>query len=206
MILSGPEIVRLVERTRVERRGEVHWSWPFPQSLVIDPFDEERVGPNSYDVCLSPNVAWYAPTATAVQMEGGVYRDFVGVLDSRTDNPVERAVMPESGFLFVPGRVYLCSTVERTETHGLVPWLDGRSSVGRLGVKVHATAGRGDDGFCGHWTLEVEVVHPVILYPGMRIAQISFFLLKGERKPYAGRYQMQGPDPVPSRLWKGGGG
>jgi dCTP deaminase len=84
---------------------------------------------------------------------------------------------------------------------GLVPWLDGRSSVGRLGISVHSTAGRGDDGFFGRWTLEVSVVHPVRVYPGMKVGQVTFFDLRGERRPYRGKYQNQDA-AVASKLWE----
>ena len=66
-----------------------------------------------------------------------------------------------------PHQLYLARTAERTVTHNLVPQIEGRSSVGRLGLFVHVTAGFGDVGFSGYWTLEMFAVHPVRIYPGV---------------------------------------
>lgn len=99
--------------------------------------------------------------------------------------------------------LYLAATVERTVAHGLTSWLDGRSSVGRMGLSVHVTAGRGDDAWMGRWTLELTAVtHPVKVYTGMRIGQVTYFMLQGERKPYNpdGKYSQQ-DGPTPSRMY-----
>ncbi len=145
------------------------------------------------------------------------------------DSPVERG-LPEldcaaeprtidvpiqpGGLLLVPGILYLASTVEYTEPRQYVPYLDGKSSVGRLGISVHKTAGRGDAGnkdamgFCGHWTMEIDVVQPVRVYAGMPIGQLTYHLVHGEvERAYAGKpgaSYRDGHDPLPqsSRLWK----
>lgn len=98
------------------------------------------------------------------------------------------------------------STVERTVTHGFVPVLETRSSIARLGISTHLTAGFGDDGYGGTgdgctWTLEITCVHPVLIYPHTRIAQLAFFTLQGERQPYVGKYQSS-DGPVASRSWR----
>jgi dCTP deaminase len=98
-------------------------------------------------------------------------------------------VIPEEGFVLLPGQLYLGSTVEYTETHGYVPMLEGRSSLGRLGVCVHVTAGFGDVGFKGFWTLEIYCLHPVRVYPFQRVCQIYYHKIQGDYVPYQGKYQ-----------------
>lgn len=173
MILTGPEIKMLAGRTA--RHPEY--------DLVIDPFDPGRCGPNSYDVTLADTLLEYV----------------THVLHCREENPTVATVIPSEGYLLKPGRLYLGSTVERVECRGVVPWIDGRSSIGRLGIHIHATAGRGDDGFRGTFTLEISVVQPVWIHPGIRIGQLTFVKTHGEREPYSGRYQDQ-EGPTASRM------
>jgi len=92
--------------------------------------------------------------------------------------------IPKTGLILSPRFGYLGNTVEYTETYNLFPYIDGKSSVGRNFISVHETAGRGDDGFCGNWTLEITVKHPTVVYPNMRIAQIYYEKFEGDRKPY----------------------
>lgn len=189
MILSGPEIERLVTQTKLcKAYGHVVESLTSP-AIDIDPFDPDRVGPNSYDLTLGDRLMVYETySGTPLRSDRGNWT---------------RLFHPTDGeWLLMPGKLYLGHTVERTECHGLVPWIEGRSSVGRLGVSVHATAGFGDDGFAGQWTLEISVIEPVVIAAGMRICQIAFAELRGERKPYRGRYQGQ-DGPVASRLHLG---
>lgn len=157
--------------------------------LVIEPFDPAHVNPNSYDVRLAPELLVYERRELRVG----------------EDNPTYKVVIPPEGYRLLPVTVYLASTVEWTETHApWTPMLNGKSSLGRLGVMVHATAGFGDVGFKGKWTLELHVVQPVIIMPGIRIAQICYFRTEGREQTYAGRYQdQQGaapyrPEPVVS--------
>ena len=114
------------------------------------------MGPNSYNLRLSPELMAYKEA----------------VLDPKQDNRTGRLMLPEEGLVLHPGRLYLAKTMEYTETHNLVPMLVGRSSIGRLGIFVHVTAGFGDVGFSGNWTLELTCVQPVRVYPGMEICQI----------------------------------
>jgi len=187
-ILTGPEIVRIVESSRNSPE-----TLPF---LKIDPFDPELAGPNSYDIHLGNSVSWYVLTPMQDPCFGG---GFIDGIDSR--NPeVSRIRIPDTGFLLRPGILYLGSTEEWIECQGLVPYIDGRSSVGRLGIQIHLTAGRGDDGWRGQFTLEITCVHPVMIYPGMRIGQLTFHTLQGERKPYKGRYA-DSSGPVASRMY-----
>ncbi|MBQ2859095.1 MAG: hypothetical protein IJE82_01875 [Alphaproteobacteria bacterium] len=92
--------------------------------------------------------------------------------------------IPERGLILSPDVGYLGSTVEYTETRNLFPYIDGKSSVGRNFILNHHTAGRGDDGFCGEWTLEIRVLYPTVVYPYMRIGQIYYEEFEGERMPY----------------------
>ncbi len=92
--------------------------------------------------------------------------------------------IPERGLILSPDVGYLGATVEYTETRNLFPYIDGKSSVGRNFILNHHTAGRGDDGFCGEWTLEIRVLYPTVVYPYMRIGQIYYEQFEGGRMPY----------------------
>lgn len=159
--------------------------------IVIEPFVPERLGTNSYDVCLGPVLA--------------TYRD--AILDARKHNLVDRFEIPGEGVVLKPGRTYLGVTAEYTETHVHVPFLEGKSSVGRLGIDIHATAGKGDVGFCNHWTLEISVHQPVRVYAGMPIAQLIYFEVSGEvinlyNKKVSAKYTERRKEPVESMMWK----
>jgi deoxycytidine triphosphate deaminase len=197
VILSGPEIARVVAGTREYMAARGEGTPPFPDSGIdIDPFDPVRVGPNSYDLTLGPKVVTYI-LPRHVPGNFGVMAD-EDWLDARLNNPTKEEVMGPGGGLFRPGTVHLCSTAERTACAGYVPSIETRSSLARLGVSCHLSAGWGDDGFDGHWTLEITVTHPIRLYPGMRVCQVAFSPLRGDRLPYRGKYQGQS-GPVASR-------
>lgn len=109
------------------------------------------------------------------------------------------------GWLLKPGIGYLMHTEERISTDKYVPILDGKSSLGRLFMTAHVTAGYGDPGFDGQYTLEVVVTHPVLVFPGMRFCQIRFHTLVGVPDSYKqqGHYVGQAAEgPVPSMSWK----
>lgn len=163
-ILTGPEIDK--------RRRE--------GSIVIRPYRPEQLNPNSYDVRLAPILKCY---------EGGMARYENGPLDPRKQSPTHDIEIGPNGYTLYPGRLYLGSTVEYTETQNAVPKTEGKSSIGRLGIFVHVTAGLGDVGFRGYWTLELAVIEPVKVYAGMRIAQLVYHTVVGEIEPYKGRYQ-----------------
>lgn len=203
-VLSGPEIIRLVVAGRRDVPDGI--AWP---KISIDPFVFDNVGPNSVDVRLGNRMLVYQPRPPCGLIER--IRTWFGwtppvELDAHHENPTIDVVIPPGGMWIYPGRLYLGTTVERTVCSGVVPWLDGRSSVGRLGIQIHMTAGRGDDGFgelCdggNAWTLEISCVHAVRIYPGMRIGQLTFFTLDGERSPYRGRYTYQPGPPVASKF------
>jgi dCTP deaminase len=159
-------------------------------SIVVRPFRPECLGTNSYDVHLGPYLA--------------VYTD--GALDAATENRVEEFRIPKEGVVLVPGQLYLGVTEEYTETHGFVPFLEGKSSLGRLGIDIHSTAGKGDEGFCNYWTLEMSVKLPVRVYAGMPVGQLIYFEISGpvarsySKKPSA-KYRTVSRHPTPSRMF-----
>lgn len=160
-------------------------------SIKISPFNREKLGTNSYDVHLGKNLATYQDE----------------ILDAKKHNQVKHFEIPESGFILLPSQLYLGVTEEYTETHAHVPYLEGKSSIGRLGIDIHATAGKGDVGFCGYWTLEISVKIPVRVYAGMPIGQLIYFSVEGEienfyNKKASAKYSGQGARPVESMMWK----
>jgi dCTP deaminase len=159
--------------------------------IVIDPFDRECLGTNSYDVHLGPYLA--------------TYKDHV--LDAKVHNKVDHITIPEEGILLHPGTLYLGVTLEYTESHRAVPFLEGKSSVGRLGIDIHATAGKGDVGFCNSWTLEISCTQPVRIYAGMPIGQLIYFTVDGSIERYYNKkvnakYNERTTKPVESMMWK----
>ena len=154
--------------------------------IVIDPYDKSLLNHNSYNLRLSDELL--------------VYKNHE--LDMATPNDFERFTIPKEGLLLETGKLYLGRTLEFTATENLVPMLEGRSSVGRLGLFIHVTAGFGDVGFRGFWTLEILCVQPVRIYPGVEICQIFYHTLEGKYENYkSGKYQNnQGIQP--SLLYK----
>ena len=169
MILSGKQILQQLG-----------------QDVIIDPFDERHLNPNSYNLTLHDEIMTYEEV----------------VLDMRKPNRVRRMTIPSSGMVLSPNQLYLARTVERTETHNLVPMIEGRSSIGRLGLFVHVTAGFGDVGFCGYWTLEMFAVQPVRIYPGIPICQIFYHQICGEIREYASDKYQHNRDIQPSLIFK----
>ena len=144
------------------------------KEIVIEPFFPERVNPNSYNLSLYPQLMVYDTP----------------VLDMKKNNPTRTLEIPEVGLTLEPGKLYLGRTDEYTRTDGLVPMLEGRSSIGRLGIFIHVTAGFGDVGFSGYWTLEIFCVQPVTIYPHVEICQIYYHDLLGDYDRYeSGKYQ-----------------
>ena len=157
MILSGKEIIN--------RQGN---------DIIIDPFNEKQVNPNSYNLKLHNELVVYDSN----------------ILDMKKDNTGTKMIIPEEGLLLESNKLYLGRTVEYTETHNLIPMLEGRSSVGRLGLFVHVTAGFGDVGFKGYWTLEIFCVQPIKIYPNIEICQIFYHSIDGDYTSYeGGKYQ-----------------
>lgn len=159
--------------------------------ILIEPFRPECLGTNSYDVHLGRYLATYKDR----------------VLDARAHNEIDEIVIPEDGYLLQPQTLYLGVTEEYTETHRHVPFLEGKSSIGRLGIDIHATAGKGDVGYCNTWTLEISVSQPVRVYAGMPIGQLIYFEVKGEIKNFYNKkrnakYNQRTLKPIESMMWK----
>lgn len=169
MILSGREIKNKIGK-----------------EIVIEPFSEKQLNPNSYNLKLHNELLVYE----------------VDVLDMKKENKVKKIVIPEDGMVLEPGKLYLGRTVEYTATDNYVPMLEGRSSIGRLGLFIHVTAGFGDVGFKGFWTLEIFCVQPIKIYPGVEICQIYYHSVEGEYDQYcSGKYQ-KNKGVQPSLLYK----
>jgi dCTP deaminase len=169
MILSGQEIRRLLG-----------------SKITIDPFDESRLNPNSYNLRLHNELLVYESET----------------LDMRSENNSHRITIPEEGLLLKRNTLYLGRTVEYTATEGLVPMLEGRSSVGRVGLFIHVTAGFGDVGFRGYWTLEMFCVQPIRIYPAVEICQIFYHTLEGDFTPYRSEKYQNNTDIQHSLLYK----
>jgi dCTP deaminase len=169
MILSGQEIKRLMGT-----------------DLVIEPYEERLVNPNSYNLRLHHELLVYDNN----------------VLDMKTENKATMLEIPEEGLLLEKDKLYLGRTLEYTESHRHVPMLEGRSSIGRLGLFVHVTAGFGDVGFCGFWTLEMFCVQPIRIYAGVEICQVFYHSIEGNYDLYtSGKYQ-KNKGVQPSLLFK----
>jgi dCTP deaminase len=180
MILTGSKIREEIEAGNIE----------------IDPFVPEHVGPNSVDLRLGSTLLYY-------DLEKCSKEGYFNILDMMKENPTIQIQIPRYGYTLLPGILYLGSTIERTWSDLYVPKVEGRSSVGRLGLKIHLTAGFGDLGFNGNWTLELEATHPLRIYPGVRICQVYFDKPFGEVKDlYRGRYQGH-TEPTASRFHSG---
>lgn len=159
--------------------------------IKVEPFRQECLGSNSYDVHLGKTLALYTDR----------------VLDARKHNQIKTFEIPKEGFVLEPSEFYLGVTQEYTETKAHVPFLEGKSSVGRLGIDIHATAGKGDIGFCNYWTLEISVKQPVRVYAGMPIGQLIYFKVDGELitsydQKKSAKYNQKTALPVESMMWK----
>ena len=160
-------------------------------TIKIEPYDRTCLGSNSYDVHLGKHLAIYEADE----------------LDAKKHNTIRHFEIPDEGILLEPTQFYLGVTEEYTETHAHVPFLEGKSSTGRLGIDIHATAGKGDVGFCGNWTLEISVKKPVRVYKGMPIGQLIYFPVEGEievkyNQKKNAKYSGQPNRPVESMMWK----
>jgi dCTP deaminase len=170
MILSGKEI-----QTQIKNGN-----------IVIEPFDDRLINPNSCNLRLHNELLTYTDE----------------ILDMKKPLNTERVIIPVEGLILQPGKLYLGRTYEKTATNNFVPMLEGRSSVGRLGLFIHVTAGFGDIGFSGYWTLEIQCIQPVKIYPMVEICQIYYHTLAGEFESYtSGKYQ-NNTGIQPSLLYK----
>ncbi len=154
MILTKKEILARMERG----------------TLSVSPFDPRYLTPQGYDLHLGKNLFVLSKTGA-------------GYVDTKADcAPMFRQVHTndDGAFELWPGKLYLGVTVEHTASLDTVPQMEGKSSLGRLGIESHVCAGMGDLGFVGHWTLEIRVTMPTLLYPGMPIGQLVWHTVEGE--------------------------
>ena len=161
------------------------------ENILIEPFRPDCLGSNSYDVHLGKYIATYKDR----------------ILDAKRHNQIDVIIIPDEGMILYPDMLYLGVTEEYTETHAHVPFLEGKSSVGRLGIDIHATAGKGDVGYCNTWTLEISVRQPVRIYSGMPIGQLIYFAIEGTvknayNKKKNAKYNQRSIKPVESMMWK----
>jgi len=144
------------------------------KNILIEPYDPTALNPNSYNLRLHDELV--------------VYED--DVLDMKKPPQTKKMIIPDEGIVLEPGKLYLGRTVEHTTTNNYVPMLEGRSSIGRLGLFVHVTAGFGDVGFAGYWTLEISAIQPIRIYAGIQICQIFYHQISGDFETYkSGKYQ-----------------
>lgn len=155
-------------------------------NISITPFSEKQINPNSYNLKLHNELL--------------VYTD--EILDMKRPLPTETLIIPEEGFILRPGKLYLGRTVEHTYTGRYIPMLEGRSSIGRLGMYIHVTAGFGDIGFSGHWTLEIQCVQPIKIYPFTEICQIYYHHIDGDFVEYSGGKYQNNTGIQPSLIYK----
>lgn len=154
--------------------------------ITIEPFSESQLNPNSYNLRLHRELHLYDAQ----------------VLDMKARHKLRVLTIPEDGYVLHPGTLYLARTVEYTKTENLVPMLEGRSSVGRLGLFIHVTAGFGDVGFRGYWTLEMSCIQPVRIYPNIEICQIFYHTIEGAFDPYRSNKYQNNRGTQPSMMYK----
>lgn len=143
------------------------------KNIFIEPYDESRLNPNSYNLSLFEELVVYDEE----------------VLDMKKEHKVKTIKIPDEGLLLEPGKLYLGRTNEYTRTENYIPMLEGRSSIGRLGLYIHVTAGFGDVGFSGYWTLEIHCVMPIRIYKDVELCQIYYHSIEGDFEKYVGSYQ-----------------
>ena len=172
--------------------------------IGIDPYDPQMVQPSSIDLRCNPNFRVFENHKYALIDPKAPQGDLTTGVLATQDNP----------FILHPGEFVLGSTVETISlTDDVVARLEGKSSLGRLGLLIHSTAGFIDPGFVGQVTLELSNVAnlPIAIYPGMKIGQISFYQMTTSAEfPYGSpelgsKYQGQ-TGPTPSQMHKDFGG
>lgn len=195
-ILTGNEIKNQIENRHIE----------------ITPYDDERVQPNSYDISLGDKVSYYTLTDYHIQVgqhnEATCFEKYgmlalnsiedkdcgfirtIPVLDSKQENTMLEDTIGDSGFVFLPNILYLVESAEEFWSDKFVSEVSGTSSLARLGITVHKTAGYSNLGHRFKWVLEVEVTHAVKVYKGMKIGQVYFHTTHGDTSmQYNGLYK-----------------
>jgi len=141
--------------------------------ILFDPFLVDQVNPNSINYRIGDEL----------------YLLSQGIVDPKEEKLYERLEFGRDGYVLEPGKLYLGHTQEKIGSKLYVPKLIGRSSVGRLGLFLQVTADLGQLGDAHQWTLELRVVQPLRIYPGMKIGQVSFWTVLGDVAAiYSGGY------------------
>ncbi len=165
--------------------------------VVVDPYDERAVQPSSIDLRVDNLFRVFANNRYPYIDVKKPLEDLTELVEVKDGEP----------FILHPGEFVLGSTLERVAIpDDLVARLEGKSSLGRLGLLIHSTAGYVDPGWDGYLTLELSNVAnlPITIYPGMKIGQLSLFKMSSPaERPYSltGKYQGQ-RGPTPSRLYR----
>lgn len=154
------------------------------ESVVISPFDPARLSTNTYDLTLGTSLIRYTDA----------------VLDPRVEPAFETFDIPEEGHLMQAGDFLLGASAEVIGSNDFVPIIHAKSGTARMGLFVHVTADLIDIGWTGTSTFQLYATLPVRIYAGMRIAQVSFWVPKGEITLYSGKYQNT-TGPQPSKLY-----
>ena len=169
MILSGKKIKEEVENKKI----------------IIYPFNNENINPNSYNYTLDDYIKVYEEE----------------ILDAKKKIKTKTIEIPNDGMILEPNKLYLGCTKEIIGSDYYVPIITGRSSTGRLGLFVQITCDLVDIGFKGKLTLQFCATQPVKIYKGMKIGQVMFWKVFGEADLYKGKYQ-NSEEPRQSEIWK----
>lgn len=160
---------------------------------------QERIAKG--DICVYPRPGRIGTNSMDTRLGLTLLRYLSFPVDPKLENPVEEIQIPEDGMVLWPGDFVLGSTNERVDSiaRDIVPMLEGRSSLARLGLAIHITAGFGDVGFCGNWTVELSAAVPIRIYPLMPIGQFYWIRCNPCDQAYMGKYQGS-IRPLESRL------
>ncbi len=144
-------------------------------NIVITPQDNIVINPNSVNLTLNNEIRIITDTVIDLKKKPNI--DILNIDKNK-------------GILLKPSEIYIARTNEFTETHGFVPCIDGRSSVGRKGINVHCSAGMGSIGYKGYWHLGLKPIEPISVEDFMKICQIYYYSVDGViENSYAGIYQ-----------------
>lgn len=153
--------------------------------IHISPFSAENLNPNSYNFRLGNRIKIYTGK----------------MLDPAKENKYKETIIPNEGLVLQPNQLYLGHTIEEMGSDFFVPIMQARSSVGRLGLYIYLNSGLGDLGFKRQWTLELHTIHPLRVYPRMKVGQMLFWKPLGKITLYQGKYN-KSTGPETSQIWK----
>ena len=143
------------------------------RKITIDPFKTSHLTTNSYDLTLGDILLKYKEK----------------ILDPKKNNKYKEITIPKKGFVLRKGSFHLGCSREKIGSDAYVPIIHARSGIARLGLFIHVTADLIDIGSHGVITFQLFATLPVKIYPGMELAQVSFWQPKGEIVLYSGKYQ-----------------